>query len=287
MKKITAHRKSSKVNMGGIILDQPLPTATIDQVDPFLLIHHWKDRLPGNQLQKNVGVGVHPHRGFSPVTFIFKGAVHHKDSEGNDEIVTEGGVQWMFAGRGIMHSERPPAYLAEEGGDFEIIQLWVNVPAKYKMDNPSYQPVKTEDMPRFISDDEKVKIDVVAGQFNEIEGKIEHPSPLNVFRLDMDTDGEVELDVPEGYQALMYILDGELEVNEYVVGKGKEMFVFAEEGKNVTLKANQETRTIFLAAPPINEEVATYGPFVMNTESEVMQALRDAQMGKMGVLLEE
>jgi len=125
MRTVKNKSKADKVNMGGIVLDQALPYRGTDQIDPFLLIHHWTDELKGNQKQQNVGVGPHPHRGFSPVTFIFNGGVHHRDSKGHESVVLSGGTQWMNSGSGIIHSERPTKELAENGGKFEIIQFWI------------------------------------------------------------------------------------------------------------------------------------------------------------------
>ena len=134
--------KTRKVDMGGIILDQPLPYPGVEQIDPFLLIHHFEDYLPGDQDQKDLGVGPHPHRGFSPVTFIFEGEVHHRDSRGNEGIVSKGGTQWMDSGMGIVHSERPSQEMAERGGSYEIIQFWVNSPSSAKGNQPKILCIK-------------------------------------------------------------------------------------------------------------------------------------------------
>src|SRR5678809_1493277 len=131
-------------NMGGLPIRQPIPSTELDQVDPFLLLHHAEVRMPMHTPVEKAGVGPHPHRGFSPVTFIFKGGVHHRDSRGNDNVVYAGGTQWMNAGMGIIHSERPPADIFERGGILEIIQLWINTPARNKMDQPSYTPLTAE-----------------------------------------------------------------------------------------------------------------------------------------------
>ena len=163
MRSIKRVIQSQKVNMGGIILDQPLPVRGLDQIDPFLLVHHWDDVLPGQQMQHEVGVGPHPHRGFAPVTFIFKGGVHHRDSMGRSDIIHAGGTQWMNSGNGIIHSERPYKELAAEGGDFELIQFWVNAPGARKMDAPNYQPLSLENTPKVVSEDGKVHVGVVAG----------------------------------------------------------------------------------------------------------------------------
>jgi redox-sensitive bicupin YhaK (pirin superfamily) len=288
MRKVKQIIPSSKVNMGGIILDQPLPTASVDQIDPFLLIHHWYNVLPGDQKQNEAGVGPHPHRGFSPVTFIFKGGVHHRDSRGNDSIIYEGGTQWMNSGRGIVHSERPYKKLAEEGGEFEIIQFWVNNPAKFKMEQPSYQPLNKEETPVHNNEDESAKVYVVAGDYKDIKGKISAYSPLIILRMELEENCALDFTIPADYNTLIYQLDGELAINDSEQSKAKDLIWFDNNGKEeINISANKKSRAILLAGEPINEEVASYGPFVMNTQTEIMKAMRDAQMGKMGVLIEE
>jgi len=286
MKTIKKIIPSQKVDMGGIILDQPLPNQFIDQLDPFLLIHHWDDVLKGNQKQNDAGVGPHPHRGFSPVSLIFKGGVHHRDSRGNNSIVMAGGTQWMFAGMGISHSERPYKELAEQGGEFELIQFWLNVPAKNKMEQPVYTAITKEDTPVFTSDDGKVKVGIVSGDFKHLNGAIDHFIPVTVLRFEFENDGEIEFEIPASQNTLMYLLNGHLKINnEDAVSK--DLIWFNNDGNKIKIRANQSTRAILLAGEPINEEVVSYGPFVMNNQTQIMQAIRDAQMGKMGVLIEE
>ena len=288
MRKVKQIISSSKVNMGGIIIDQPLPTAAIDKIDPFLLIHHWYNSFPGNQKQNEVGVGPHAHRGFSPVTFIFKGGVQHRDSRGNDSIIYEGGTQWMNAGMGIVHSERPYKKVAEEGGEFEIIQFWVNTPAKFKMEQPSYKPLSKEDTPVYNSEDEKAKVYVVAGNYKDIEGTISTYSPLIILRLELEENGSLNFKIPTNYNTLIYQLDGQLTINDSEQLSSKDLAWFENDGEEeINISADKKSRAILLAGEPLNEEVESYGPFVMNTQTEIMEAMRDAQMGKMGVLIEE
>ena len=287
MRSIKKIIKSEKVDMGGILLDQPLPNRFMDQMDPFLLIHHWDDVLKGNQKQNEAGVGPHPHRGFSPVTLIFKGGVHHRDSRGNNSIVKAGGTQWMFAGMGITHSERPYKELAEQGGDFELIQFWLNVPAKNKMEQPVYTAITKEDTPVFTTEDGKVKVGIVSGNFKNLKGVVDHFMPVTVLRFDFGKDGEIEFEIPSTQNTLMYLLDGELLINDTDKAEGRNLIWFENDETKIKIKANETTRAMLLAGEPINEKVVSYGPFVMNNETQIMQALRDAQIGKMGVLIEE
>ena len=275
---------ADKVNMGGNLIDQPLPNAQIDNLDPFLLIHHWHNFLPGGQRPQEVGVGPHPHRGFSPVTFIFKGAIEHRDSLGERATVSDGGTQWMFAGRGITHSERFPRILVEEGGELEFIQFWVNTPAKHKMDAPFYKPISLEETP--LVNEDKAKTWVVSGEYKGTKGAAPTNTPQLLLRGEIEKDGVLEIPVPSSFNALVYVLEGGLKSADKTI-LTKDMVVYQRDGDNIILTATANTRFIVLAGEPINEPVAQYGPFVMSDQTQVMQALRDAQIGKMGILIEE
>jgi len=274
---------SQKVNMGGHIIEQPLPNHSIKQLDPFLLIHHAEWNLKGNQRQQDVGIGAHPHRGFSPVTFVFQGDIRHQDSFGNDAVVKAGGTQWMHAGKGITHSERPSAALAKSGGMQEIIQFWVNTPAKYKMEEPYYLPLSEEETPNLNGENHKVQI--VAGEYKGIKGPAKTFSPMLLMRGEIEASASTEFEIPENYNTLVYLLDGEIEVNGELVKK-KDLLVFNNDGELIQFKANKHTRFIILSGEPIGEKVNSYGPFVMNSSAEIMEAIKDAQMGKMGQLVE-
>ena len=283
-KKIKTIIPAQKVNMGGHLLDQPLPVDGLDSVDTFLLIHHWKSELPGGQDPRNEGVGPHPHRGFSPVTFIFKGGVNHQDSLGNNALVEEGGTQWMFAGQGITHSERFPKKLVEEGGELEFIQFWVNAPSKDKMKPAFYKPISKEETP--LVEGDKSKVWVVSGEYNGVNGAAPTYSPQTLLRGEVEEGGKIEIPIPSSYNSILYLLDGEGTTNgEEVIGK--DMIVYEQSEGVITYEATQNTRFMLLSGEPIGEKIESYGPFVMNSQTEVMQALRDAQMGKMGVLIEE
>ncbi len=285
MRSVNRILSANRVNMGGIYLDQPLPHHGVDQIDPFLLVHHWKNTFKGGQEQKNVGVGPHPHRGFTPVTFIFKGGVHHRDSRGNSSIINEGGTQWMNSGMGIVHSERPRKDIAENGGDFEIIQFWINAPAKHKMDPPSYQPLSAEETPTYSSKDNKVQVAVVAGESNGVKGKISAYSDLMILRLSFDKNGKIEIPIPENYNAFVYQLDGKMNLDGKELGE-KNLIWYNNDGKSIQLESNEATNAILLAGAPIKEQVYSYGPFVMNNQTQILQAMSDYQQGKMGVLIE-
>lgn len=278
--------KARKVNMGGIYLDQPLPLPGIDQIDPFLLIHHWKHEYPGGQTEKELGVGPHPHRGFSPVTLIFKGGLHHRDSRGNDSKIYAGGTQWMNSGMGIIHSERPVRELAEKGGEFEIIQFWINVPSRHKMEQPSYQPLSKEETRQYISEDAKASVSLVAGTFMGMKSAIRTLSPLLVLTLEIEADGKLTIPLTGNFNSILYLLDGKVEVNSEQELQEKEMAWFEKELPRIFIRGIKKSRAIMLSGEPIQEKVTSYGPFVMNSHTEILQAMADYEKGKMGFLVE-
>src|SRR4051812_33605254 len=165
--------------MGGLPIRQPFPTNNVAQIDPFLLLHHADVKVPTHLEPDHAGVGPHPHRGFSPVSFIFKGGVHHRDSRGNDSVIYAGGAQWMNAGMGVMHSERPPRDIHEIGGRQEIIQLWINTPAGHKMDQPVYFPVTAEEAPAYHTADNAVVMKVFSGNLMGVKGPIRSHTEVN------------------------------------------------------------------------------------------------------------
>lgn len=274
------------VDMGGIPIRQPLPTQKVQQVDPFLLIHHADLKVPLHVDPDDAGVGPHPHRGFSPVTFIFKGGVHHRDSRENDSVVYAGGAQWMNAGMGIVHSERPPLDIHEIGGRQEIIQLWINTPAKHKMDQPSYFPIQADEVPLIVSSDGLVTLNVFSGKLNDVKGKIPSLSPVNAGTFVARQNGKLSVELPATHNALLYLLDGKIILDGYGLVEGLHAVVLKNDGDGFSFQALEDTRLLVLSGEPLNEEVVSYGPFVMNTQTQIMEAMRDYQMGKMGVLIE-
>lgn len=275
--------RAQPVLLGKEKIDQALPVYDIEQIDPFLLIHHAKIRVLKGIRQQDAGVGPHPHRGFSPVTFVYEGSVLHRDSLGNEAEVFAGGTQWMHAGSGIIHSERPGKELASNGGEHEIVQFWVNTPAGQKMDKPYYKPISYEETPKIKKDE--VIISVVAGEFEGIKGIVPTFTSQKLLRIESKTGADFNLDIPETFNCLIYLLDGELVVNGKTV-VGKELVWFENEGTAININANQDTRAILLSGEPIGESVASYGQFVMNSRTEIQQAIRDHEEGKMGELIE-
>ncbi len=273
--------KGEQLNVGSAEVKQPLPTVRVDQVDPFLLLHHFgpTEVEPG---QDPLGVGPHPHRGFEPVTFLYSGGIRHKDSRGNEGILSGGDVQWMTSGMGIIHSEMASREFLETGGVMEGIQLWVNLPKKDKMVQPRYQDIKAKDIPVISEQDGKVRISVVAGKFRDQQGPAQTHTPILALKVDLQIGGKTAIDIPANYNALAYILSGAVQTSGGFDYPEETLLHFKNDGESIELFAIQDARVLVLAGKPIDEPVAQWGPYVMNTQTEILQAMRDYQMGKMG-----
>lgn len=284
--KTIEHRSGSPlVNMGPIRLRQPIPNQGVEQVDPFLLLHHYGPYAI-SAFNNPFDLGPHPHRGFEPITLLFKGEQLHRDSLGNEMLVRAGDVQWTTAGRGIIHAEGPSKEFVEKGGELEGIQLWLNLPAKDKMLPAAYQHVKSEDIPVIENEDKSVILKVVAGEQAGKKGLIKTQTSVNVFTVKANSNGMMRVRIPGNHNSLVYLLDGEVLINnDALLKKGSmQMVTFSQEGDTLELEARKESTLLILSGKPINEEVAQYGPYVMNTQTEIMEAMRDFQQGKMGYL---
>jgi redox-sensitive bicupin YhaK (pirin superfamily) len=266
------------VSMGGMPIRQPFPTQNVERIDPFLLLHHHKTTA-GEPFE---GVGAHPHRGFSPVSFIFEGSLRHQDSRGNDSVISAGGIQWMNSGMGIIHSERP----VDTNADLELIQLWINIPAAHKMDQPVYVPVTAEEAGSFKSENGLVSARIFAGEILGAKGKVKSLSPVNAATFEVKKGGRISIPIPVDHSAFIYLLDGGINLEGYGLVEGKNAVVFKMDGNGITFEATENTRILFMTGKPLDEKVVSYGPFVMNSQTQIMEAMRDYQMGKMGILIE-
>jgi len=278
---------STEIDMGGFPVKQALPTQKVQQWDPFLLLHHAKVKFSKHRLAKHQGVGPHPHRGFSPVTFVIEGEVHHRDSWGNNQIAKEGEVQWMHAGAGIVHSERPSEALIQRQGHQEIVQLWINSPANKKMIPPTYSYVSNEAMTRFSSEDQKITNKLIAGNYGELSGKVVPQSELLVIWGHGKEGGTQQLTVPKGFSSMLYLIKGNITLKGYGLIEGENLAVFDHEGDVIDMSFKEEGQFILLCGKAIDEVVTQSGPYVMNTQTEILEAMRDYQMGKFGILIEE
>ena len=275
------------INMGGIIIKQALPTQKVNQVDPFLLLHHGTFEFHKNAPAIHQGIGPHPHRGFTPVTFVIEGEVHHRDSRGHNQIAKQGEVQWMHAGAGITHSERPSQASVDAGINQEIIQLWINSPADQKMKPATYQFFKEEDFPHTLSEDQAIKCKIIAGNIAEKKSKIQTESPLLIMWCHAYSDGNMKHHIPRDYNAMVYVIKGDIKISGYGIVDSQTLAIFDNDNENIEIKSSKGTQYLILSGKPLNEKVVQQGPFVMNSETEILRAMRDYQMGKMGVLIEE
>ncbi len=288
-KQVTHLLPAELVDMGGFPVKQPLPTLAVEQVDPFLLLHHARVKPIRSRDAKHQGVGPHPHRGFSPVTFVIEGGVHHRDSRGNSQVASEGDVQWMHAGAGIVHSERPSEEMIAGTGHQEIIQLWINTPQANKMIQPDYQYLAKSEMPVITSSDGHILSKLIAGTYNGLTSPIRTQSELLILWGQSKDSGSQILEIPAGFSSALYIIKGSVNIGGYGLVEKESLIVFKDSSNASELKldAKEGAQFLFLAGKPINEKVVQHGPFVMNSETEIMEAMRDYQMGKMGVLIED
>ena len=273
------------MKMGPVTIHQPLPTQKVEQIDPFLLLHHFGPWTvePGYD---PLDLGPHPHRGFEPVTFFYNGGLRHRDSRNNTGILEAGDVQWMTAGMGIIHSERGNKEFIENGGTLEGIQLWVNLAPENKFVQPRYQDMKSADFPRHDFGN-GASLKVVAGEFKGLKGLAQTYSPVIAWQLELPAGATVELPVPEDHHFAVYLLDGKVSNNNGFSYEGRTMLNYRNNGEGVSLTGEAEmTRALLLGGLPIGAPVVQHGPFVMNNQTEVMEAMRDYQMGKMGFYTE-
>jgi hypothetical protein len=275
---VTAHRQREGA---GFIVRRPFPTQGMDHVDPFLLLDEMGpvDYRPGEA----VGAPDHPHRGFETITYMLEGQFEHEDSAGHKGVLRPGDVQWMTAGAGIVHSEMPSREIRDKGGRVHGFQIWVNLPAKLKMTRPRYQEVSGAKIPQAASPDGRARVRVVAGEALGASAVIDTHIPIVYQDWTLDSGADVTVALPREQQAMAFVFEGSALVgNEGKEIKDGQLAMFGE-GDAVRLRgAAGGGRLLLLAGVPIKEPVARYGPFVMNTQDEIVQAVRDYQSGKMG-----
>lgn len=282
---IKAIGRSDYVMMGPIELRQPIPTPSINMIDPFVLLHHYGP-YHIDEANNPFDLGPHPHRGFEPITFLIQGEQLHRDSLNNESIVRSGDVQWTTAGRGIIHAEGPTQEFVRKGGTLEGIQLWLNLPASKKMIPANYQHVKNEDFDVIRSVDEKVSIQVIAGELDGVKGKIKTQTAVNAFMIDIEKEGIRELKFPKSHQGLIYLLNGKVSINDDIELEldQSQLLHLEQDGEGFKISGQQQSKLLFLSGEPLNESVQSWGPYVMNNQTEIMEAMRDYQQGKMGFL---
>jgi redox-sensitive bicupin YhaK (pirin superfamily) len=267
----------------GFVVRRPFPVPGLEQIDPFLLLDHMGPRhlAPGEAK----GAPDHPHRGFETVTYVLDGEFEHEDSAGHSGRLGPGDVQWMTAGAGVVHSEMPSTRLQTDGGQLHALQLWVNLPAADKMTPPRYQEYAAGRIPSV--EREGVTARVVAGRFGDIAGAVETRIPITYLHLTMRPGSKVELPLPADQNAMAYVIAGEVAVGDRRATEAS-LVVFHRDGDGIELRVTDDAAhpadVLVLAATPINEPLVRYGPFVMNTRAEIIQAIEDFRAGRMGTI---
>lgn len=250
-------------------------------VSPFLLFDYAGPHMFAPAMRPR-GVGQHPHRGFETVTIVYDGEVAHRDSAGHGGVIGPGDVQWMTAAGGIVHEEFHSPGFTKTGGPFRMVQLWVNLPAKDKMAPPRYQPILDADIPVVELADGAGRVRVIAGQFGAAAGPARTFTPVNLWDARLVRDADVTLDLPEGHTAMLAVLSGRITVNDSQPVGEAEIVRFGRDGETVRIRTESEAILLVMTGEPIDEPVAGYGPFVMNTEAEIRQAFDDFNAGRLG-----
>ena len=265
------------IDLDGSPVWQAIPLPGLEQVSPFILLHHFNRHFaPGEVV---FGVPAHPHRGFSPVTYLFDGAVEHHDSLGNSAVIHDNEVQWINAGRGLIHSEKITRDFAEKGGHYQGVQLWINVPAAKKMSSPEYLPITAGEM--VLMEKDGVTMRLVSGAYGEHCG----PAPSSVFSamLRMKSGSNFRIPFPDTNHVLLYVLEGEVNANDTINGR-HQLIAFEAVAGDIELHCSSEAKLLLLAGEPIDEPMVKQGPYVMNTQTEILEAMRDYAQGRMGFL---
>jgi len=255
----------------------------MQRMDPFIMMdYNSKFYFPPSDKPK--GVGVHPHRGFETVTIAYQGKVAHHDSSGGGGVISEGDVQWMTAASGILHKEYHEENFSKSGGDFQMVQLWVNLPAKDKMSKPKYQGITNEQIHKFHLPENGGVIEVIAGQYKDVKGSADTFTPLHLQNARLNKGGKADFSFPAAYNTALLVIEGSIRVNDGEVVPTDNFVLFENEGESFTLEALEDAVVLVLSGEPINEPIAAQGPFVMNTREELVQAVDDFNMGKFGYL---
>jgi len=282
VRKIKAKHKAVYEPIADLVTYRALPTDTVgmNQIDPFIFLNHHglQEYLPKNH---GLPFGPHPHRGFETVTFILKGDLTHKDSSGASSIIKEGGVQWMTAGSGLIHAEISSDEFKLKGGPLEILQLWINLPAKYKMTSPKYKGLQANQIPLMRWDEGKITGHIVSGNWDNTEGPIYPFTDIHLSWIEFKEGGKHRFTVPADNNIFLYVVHGAVTIN------GDEVYQhylaeFDHEGDTLDMEAISDATILFGYATPFNEPIAAYGPFVMNTPQEIEEAYKDYNAGKFG-----
>ncbi len=260
------------------------PGGKIDKqrMSPFFLMDY-NSKVEFSPTNEPRGVGVHPHRGFETVTIAYHGRIAHHDSAGNSGIIGKGDVQWMTAASGLLHKEYHEETFSKAGGLFQMVQLWVNLPAKYKMTTPKYQEITHPMMGKHLLAGDKGMIEVIAGEYKNTKGAASTFTPINVYNARLKAGATVEVDFPSTFNTGILVVEGSALINGEIAATDH-FVLFKNEGELITIETTEDAILLVLSGEPINEPIAQYGPFLMNTWEELEQAISDVSAGKFGVL---
>lgn len=280
-RRVIAQHAAIRDDIGDLTTRRPLPGPGIEQLDPFLFLnHHGPQVYPANN--RGLPFGPHPHRGFETVTFILEGSLAHADSADHQSVIRAGGVQWMTAGSGIVHAEISPPEFLSEGGPLEILQLWINLPARLKMSEPRYVGLQRDSIPA-IALEGGGELRLIAGEHGEFTGSIETLTNVFMSTLSLPAGASNRLTVPGGRQIFLYVVDGEVSVGGESV-RAQHLIELDRDGDGVDIETTTDARLLFGHADVIDEPVVSHGPFVMNTRDEIATAIDDYQAGRFGGL---
>lgn len=255
----------------------------MERMSPFIMLdYNSKYNFPPSEIPK--GVGVHPHRGFETVTIAYKGKVAHHDSAGGGGIIGEGDVQWMTAASGVLHKEYHEEEFSKTGGIFQMVQLWVNLPAKDKMSSPKYQAITNAEISKFELPDNAGIIEVIAGEYQNLKGPASTFTPVNMQNAKLNKGGKAAFTFPANFNTALLVIEGSVKVNDTEIVPTDHFVLFENKGEDFTVEALENAIVLVLSGEPINEPIFAHGPFVMNTREEIVQAFDDVNLGKFGYL---
>lgn len=255
------------------------------KMSPFYMLDY-NAKIEFSARNEPRGVGVHPHRGFETVTIAYHGAVAHHDSAGNSGVIYPGDVQWMTAASGILHKEYHEENFSKKGGPFQMVQLWVNLPAKDKMSKPKYQGVKQSELQQYLLPADEGVIEVIAGSYKDKKGSVSTFSPIEMYNARLNEGAKADFDFPADYNTGFVVIEGKIKLNGQEIAQTDQMVHFKNEGTHIELEALSNSVVLILSGAPINEPIAAYGPFLMNKPEEIQQALADYNEGRFGYLEE-
>lgn len=256
---------------------------TRERVSPFILLDY-NSKHYFAPAERPRGVGVHPHRGFETVSIAYKGKIAHHDSFGNSGVIDEGDVQWMTASSGLLHKEYHEKGFSEKGGLFHMVQLWVNLPAKVKMSPPKYQAITNNEMGKYQLPDGAGVIEIIAGNYHDVKGPAFTFTPVELFNAKLETGGKAAFSFPAGYNTCALVIEGSIIVNGTEKAGSDHFLLFGNDGEDITIEASERAIVLIMSGEPIDEPIAAHGPFVMNTQTEIMQAYADLNRGRFGFL---